>query len=60
MTKDLNYTKQSHFELTLSNIKDKEQIYLKAQKDYDELVQHNFTQRILNDKDSIVDGIYNE
>ncbi|ENI7308672.1 VgrG protein, partial [Campylobacter jejuni] len=24
------------------------------------LVQHNFTQRILNDKDSIVDGIYNE
>ncbi|ELU8627924.1 VgrG protein, partial [Campylobacter jejuni] len=30
------------------------------QKDYDELVQHNFTQRILNDKDSIVDGIYNE
>ena len=46
--------------LTMSNIKDKEQIYLKAQKDYDELVQHNFSQRILNDKDSIVDGIYNE
>ncbi len=32
MTKDLNYTKQSHFELTLSNIKDKEQIYLKAKR----------------------------
>ncbi|WP_223207155.1 hypothetical protein [Campylobacter coli] len=44
MTKDLNYAKKA-IELTLSNIKDKEQIYLKAQKDYDELVQHNFTQR---------------
>ncbi len=49
MTKDLNYAKKA-IELTLSNIKDKEQIYLKAQKDYDELVQHNFTQRILKIK----------
>ncbi|MFK0431199.1 type VI secretion system Vgr family protein [Campylobacter jejuni] len=59
-SKTIGVDEEGYNELTLSNIKDKEQIYLKAQKDYDELVQHNFTQRILNDKDSIVDGIYNE
>ncbi|XAK37052.1 contractile injection system protein, VgrG/Pvc8 family [Campylobacter coli] len=59
-SKTIGTNEEGYNELTLSNIKDKEQIYLKAQKDYDELVQHNFTQRILNDKDSIVDGIYNE
>ncbi|WP_052775730.1 type VI secretion system Vgr family protein [Campylobacter jejuni] len=55
-----NTNARARNEITLKNDKDKEEIYLKAQKDYDELVQHNFTQRILNDKDSIVDGIYNE
>ncbi|EPZ5327197.1 type VI secretion system Vgr family protein, partial [Campylobacter jejuni] len=59
-SKTIGVNEEGYNELTLSNIKDKEQIYLKAQKDYDELVQHNFTQRILNDKDSKVDGIYNE
>ncbi|EAK5452572.1 type VI secretion protein VgrG [Campylobacter coli] len=59
-SKTIGVNEEGYNKLTLSNIKDKEQIYLKAQKDYDELVQHNFTQRILNDKDSIVDGIYNE
>ncbi|TKX32868.1 type VI secretion protein VgrG, partial [Campylobacter taeniopygiae] len=59
-SKTIGVNEEGLNELTLSNIKDKEQIYLKAQKDYDELVQHNFTQRILNDKDSMVDGIYNE
>ncbi|KAJ9916414.1 contractile injection system protein, VgrG/Pvc8 family [Campylobacter jejuni] len=59
-SKTIGVNEEGYNELTLSNIKDKEQIYLKAQKDYDELVQHNFTQRILIDKDSIVDGIYNE
>ncbi len=59
-SKTIGVNEEGYNELTLSNIKDKEQIYLKAQKDYDELVQHNFTQRILNDKDSRVDGIYNE
>ncbi|HED6587406.1 TPA: hypothetical protein R5Z08_000854 [Campylobacter coli] len=59
-SKTIGTNEEGYNELTLSNIKDKEQIYLKAQKDYDELVQHNFTQRILNDKDSKVDGIYNE
>lgn len=59
-SKTIGVNEEGYNELTLSNIKDKEQIYLKAQKDYDELVQHNFTQRILNNKDSKVDGIYNE
>ncbi|EAJ5686733.1 type VI secretion system tip protein VgrG [Campylobacter lari] len=59
-SKTIGIYEQGYNELTLSNLKDKEQIYLKAERDYDELVQHNFTQRILNDKDSIVDGIYNE
>ncbi|EKP0481489.1 hypothetical protein P2V50_001803 [Campylobacter coli] len=59
-SKTIGVNEEGYNELTLSNIKDKEQIYLKAERDYDELVQHNFTQRILNDKDSIVDGIYNE
>ncbi|MCW1360450.1 contractile injection system protein, VgrG/Pvc8 family [Campylobacter jejuni] len=59
-SKTIGTNEEGFNELTMSNIKDKEQIYLKAQKDYDELVQHNFTQRILNDKDSMVDGLYNE
>ncbi|UKW07525.1 phage baseplate assembly protein V [Campylobacter jejuni subsp. jejuni] len=59
-SKTIGLYEQGYNELTLSNLKDKEQIYLKAERDYDELVQHNFTQRILNDKDSKVDGIYNE
>ncbi|EID5173068.1 hypothetical protein LB693_001757, partial [Campylobacter coli] len=59
-SKTIGVNEEGYNELTLSNIKDKEQIYLKAERDYDELVQHNFTQRILNDKDSKVDGIYNE
>ncbi|WP_254414773.1 phage baseplate assembly protein V, partial [Campylobacter jejuni] len=44
-SKTIGVNEEGYNELTLSNIKDKEQIYLKAQKDYDELVQHNFTQR---------------
>ncbi|RDU60906.1 hypothetical protein CQA53_10560 [Helicobacter didelphidarum] len=47
-------------ELTLSNIKDKEQIYLHAQRDYDEIIEHNFTQRIKHNKDSQVKGNYTE
>lgn len=59
-SKTIGVNEEGYNELTLSNIKDKEQIYLEAEKDYDELIQHNFTQRILNNKDSIVNGIYNE
>ena len=47
-------------EFTFSNLKDKEHIYLKAQKDYGDLIQHDFTQTILNDKSSKVLGTYTE
>ena len=59
-SKTIGLDEEGRNELTMSNIKDKEQIYLKAQKDYDELIEHNFTQRILNDKDSKVEGFYTE
>ena len=47
-------------EITLSNLKEQEHIYLQAQRDYEELIKHNFTQKIHNNKDSIVEGAYNE
>ena len=47
-------------EITLSNLKNKEQIYVKAEKDYDELVNNDFSQTILNDKSSQVHGSYTE
>ena len=47
-------------EITLSNLKDKEHIYLQAQRDYEELIKHNFTQTIQNNKESQVEGTYNE
>lgn len=47
-------------EITLSNLKDKEHIYLQAQKDYEELIKHNFLQNIQNNKESQVEGTYNE
>lgn len=47
-------------ELTFSNIKEHEKIYLKAEKNYSELIQHDFNQEILNDKGSLVEGYYNE
>lgn len=59
-SKTIGLDEEGRNEITLSNIKDKEQVYLKAQKDYDELIQHNFTQRIYNNKDSVVDGQHTE
>ena len=47
-------------ELTLSNIKDNEEIYIRAQKDYNEYIKHNFSQTIHNNKDSKVEGSYTE
>ena len=47
-------------EITLSNLKDKEQVYIQAQKDYEELIKHNFKQNIHNNKESQVDGAYTE
>ena len=47
-------------ELTLSNLKDNEEIYIRAQKDYNEYIKHNFSQTIHNNKDSKVEGSYTE
>ncbi|WP_435870433.1 bacteriophage T4 gp5 trimerisation domain-containing protein [Helicobacter rodentium] len=47
-------------EITLSNLKEQEHIYLQAQRDYEELIKHNFTQTIQNNKESQVEGAYNE
>ena len=43
-------------ELTLSNLKDNEEIYIRAQKDYNEYIKHNFSQTIHNNKDFKVEG----
>ena len=47
-------------EITLSNIKDNEEIYVRAEKDYNEYIKHNFSQRIQNNKDFLVLGSYTE
>lgn len=47
-------------ELTMSNLPGSEQIYLKAEKDYEELVQNNYDQTILNNKTSKVTGTHTE
>ena len=60
INQDNNNIEDGYNEITLSNIKDKEQIYIKAQRDYEELIKHNFTQTIENNKESIINGIYNE
>ena len=51
---------QGSNEIILSNEKDKEEITLKAQKDYTESINHNFSQTIKNNKDSITLGNYTE
>ena len=55
-----NIIEQGYNELTLSNIKDNEEIYIRAQKDYNEYIKHNFSQTIHNNKDSKVEGSYTE
>ena len=51
---------QGRNELTMSNLPGSEQIYLKAEKDYEELVQNNYDQTILNNKTSKVTGTHTE
>ena len=51
-SKTIGVNESGRNEFTFSNLKDKEHIYLKAQKEYGELIQHDFTQTILNDKSS--------
>ncbi|WP_437339623.1 bacteriophage T4 gp5 trimerisation domain-containing protein [Helicobacter bilis] len=41
-------------------MKDNEEIYVRAEKDYNEYIKHNFSQRIQNNKDFLVLGSYTE
>ncbi len=59
-SKTVGKGEQGRNELTMSNLPGKEQIYLKAEKDYDELVQHDYSQTILNNKTSSVTGSHTE
>lgn len=59
-SKTVGKGEQGRNELTMSNLPGKEQIYLKAEKDYDELVQHDYNQTILNNKTSSVTGSHTE
>lgn len=51
---------QGRNEINLSNEKNKEVIILKAQKDYTESINNNFSQTIHNNKNSITLGNYTE
>ena len=59
-SKTIGVKEQGRNELTLSNLKDKEEIYIKAQKDYTESINNNFSQTIHNNKDSKVKGSFVE
>lgn len=59
-SKTVGSGEQGRNELTMSNLPGSEQIYLKAEKDYEELVQNNYDQTILNNKTSKVTGIHTE
>ena len=59
-SKTIGVNEQGSNEITLSNEKDKEAITLKAQKDYTQSINHNFSQTIKNNKDSITLGNYTE
>ena len=47
-------------EFTMSNIPEKQEIYLKAERNYKELVKHNYEQTIENDKTTKVIGFFTE
>ena len=59
-SKTVGKGEQGRNELTMSNMPGSEQVYLKAEKDYEELVQHDYNQTILNNKTSSVTGTHNE
>ncbi len=59
-SKTVGHGEQGRNELTMSNLPGREQIYLKAEKDYEELVQHDYDQTILNNKTSKVTGTHTE
>ena len=59
-SKTVGNGEQGRNELTMSNLPYNEEIYLKAEKDYKELVQNNYDQTILNNKSSKVTGTHTE
>ncbi|MGX3046055.1 bacteriophage T4 gp5 trimerisation domain-containing protein, partial [Helicobacter sp. T3_23-1056] len=59
-SKTLGLNEKGINEISLENIKDNELISIHAQKDYDELIEHNFSQTIKNNKESTIKGHYNE
>ena len=59
-SKTVGKGEQGRNELTMSNLPYNEEIYVKAEKDYKELVQNNDDQTILNNKSSKVTGTHTE
>ena len=59
-SKTIGAQEYGYNQLCFSNLKDNEEISLKAQKDYRESINNNFSQAIHNNKDSKVKGSYTE
>ena len=59
-SKTIGAQEYGYNQLCFSNLKDNEEISLKAQKDYRESINNNFSQTIHNNKDSKVQGSYSE
>ena len=59
-SKTIGAQEYGYNQLCFSNLKDNEEISLKAQKDYRESINNNFSQTIKNNKDSITLGNYTE
>ena len=59
-SKTIGAQEYGYNQLCFSNLKDNEEIYIRAQKDYTQSINHNFSQTIHNNKDSKVKGSYSE
>ena len=59
-SKTIGAQEYGYNQLCFSNLKDNEEISLKAQKDYTQSINNNFSQTIHNNKDSQVKGSYTE
>ena len=59
-SKTIGAQEYGYNQLCFSNLKDNEEISLRAQKDYRESINNNFSQTIKNNKDSITLGNYTE
>ncbi|WP_104718876.1 type VI secretion system Vgr family protein [Helicobacter trogontum] len=59
-SKTIGAQEYGYNQLCFSNLKDNEEISLRAQKDYTQSINNNFSQTIQNNKDSKVKGSYTE